>query len=59
MNKIKRKKTDDLITAFFNSEKGKELLWRNEKELEEEFRTKTGCFSPEEDKAWSYLKKEI
>lgn len=59
MNKLERKKTDDKIIGFFNSEKGKELLRRNEKELEEEFRTKTGWFSPEEDKAWGYLKKEI
>jgi len=53
------KKTDAEIIAFFNSEKGKEFLRKNEEKLKEEFRMKTGWFSPEEDKAWAHLNKEI
>ncbi len=53
------KKTDTEIIAFFNSEKGKEILRKNEEKLKEEFRTKTGWFSPEEDKVWAHLNKEI
>ena len=59
MSRDNIKKTDTEITAFFNSEKGKLFLRENEEKLKEEFRTKTGWFSPEEDKAWAHLSKEI
>ena len=59
MSRDNIKKTDTEIIAFFNSEKGKEFLRENEEKLKEEFRTKTDWFSPEEDKAWAHLSKEI
>ena len=59
MSSDNTKKTDTEIIAFFNSERGKEILRKNEEKLKEEFKTKTGWFSPEEDKAWAHLNKEI
>lgn len=59
MSEIEKKETDFDLRAFFNSKKGKEILEQSEKDLRKEFMTNTGMFSPEEDEAWEYLKKEI
>ncbi len=59
MSQFKKNKPEFDLRAFFNSDKGKEILEQSEKDLKEEFRTNTGMFSPEEDEAWEYLKKEI
>ncbi len=59
MSEIEKKETDFDLRAFFNSKKGKEILEQSEKDLREEFMTNTVMFSPEEDEAWEYLKKEI
>lgn len=51
-------KQEKLLAIFFESEEGKRISDKNIKKTEEEFKTKTGWFSPEEDKAWEYLNKE-
>ena len=59
--KRRRKKLEEwekFYAELFKTEKAKEILDENEKKMEEEFRTKTGWFSPEEDKAWEFLNKE-
>lgn len=59
MSKFEKNKNDFDLRAFFNSEKGKHLLEQGERQLRKDFDTNTGVCSPEEDKAWEYLKKEI
>ena len=50
---------ENKIRNLFQTKKGKFFLKENKEKTIKEAENNTGWFSPEEDKAWAYLNKDI